>query len=494
MTKKDYKTLAADIIQMVGGEENIDSVIHCVTRLRFYLKDQSKADTEKIKALDGVMGVAEASGQYQVVVGPAVDDIYKELTAQLPAPDTDDQSKEEEFDSSNRNTFYGSIKNNFNKFIGLITASVMPVINILAAAGIIKGFLAVLTSFGLITETGSAYLVINAMTDAVFYFLPILVGFNAAKRLNGNPLLTAVIGGVIIHPSILEAANADAGIFTLGTFEFPFVAYTYSIFPMILAAWMIKKLEDWLKTWVSSYIQAIFIPIVVIGVVSSITIILTGPVLVGLSSGLANGLEIMLNVNAPIFGAVINGFYQILVVFGLHWGIIPVYVNDFATLGYSYLSAIVSMTIVGQGGAALAVAVKSKKAEIKEIGYAGAFSAFCGITEPAIYGINLRFRRPFICASIASAAGGFLTGLFGINMWSIIGSIIGLPSFIDPANGITANFWYAVFVTFFTLFLAFILTYIWGYNDKMTMDKKRSKPKNPAKADITEENPKTRLG
>ena len=485
MAKKDYKALAEDIIQLVGGEENIKSVIHCVTRLRFYLKDPSKADTEGMKALDGVMGVAEAGGQYQVVVGPAVDDIFKEVTVLLPVSNEDGPDAEAEFDASDKRTFYGSVKHNFNKFIGLITASVMPVINILAAAGIIKGLLAILTSFDLITDTGSAFLIINAMTDAVFYFLPILVGFNAAKRLEGNPLLTAVIGGVIIHPSILEAANVEANIFSLGTFDFPFIAYTYSIFPMILAAWMIKKLEDWLKTWVSSYIQAIFIPIVVIGVVSSITIILTGPVLVGLSSGLANGLEAMLNANAPIFGAVINAFYQILVVFGLHWGIIPVYVNDFATLGYSYLSAIVSMTIVGQGGAALAVAVKTKKTEIKEIGYAGAFSAFCGITEPAIYGINLRFRRPFVCASIASAAGGFLTGLFGINMWSIIGSVIGLPSFIDPEQGITANFWYAVFVTFFTLFLAFILTYLWGYNDKMVMEKKREKPKNPAKRDFS---------
>lgn len=486
MTKKDYATLAAEIIELVGGKENIDSVIHCVTRLRFYLKNPSRANTVKMEALDGIMGVAEASGQYQVVVGPAVDDIYKEVSARLPKAETDGSDRESDLGATGQATFYGSIKNNFNKFIGLITASVMPVINILAAAGIIKGLLAVLTSFDLITETSNVYLIISAMTDAVFYFLPILVGFNAAKRLNGNPLLTAVIGGVIIHPSILEAANADAGVFSIGTFEFPFVAYTYSIFPMILAAWMIKKLEDWLKTWVSSYIQSIFIPMVVIGVVSSITIIITGPVLVGLSSGLANGLETLLNVNAPVFGAVINGFYQILVVFGLHWGIIPVYVNDFATLGYSYLSAIVSMTIVGQGGAALAVAVKSKKTEIKEIGYAGAFSAFCGITEPAIYGINLRFRRPFICASIASAAGGLLTGLFGINMWSIIGSIIGLPSFIDPENGMTANFWYAVFVTFFTLFSAFILTYIWGYNDKMVMEKKREKPKNPAKANSSE--------
>lgn len=479
MKNKDYRGLAEKIIERIGGKENVENVIHCVTRLRFYLKDNTKAETEEIKKLDGVMGVAEASGQYQVVIGPAVDEVYKEVVSQLSLH-KDSETVSDKADGSEKG-FAKGIRNGFNRLIGVITGSVMPIINILAAAGIIKGLLAVLTTSNIISDTGTAYLIINAMADAVFYFLPILVGYNAAKQLNGNPILTAVIGGVIIYPTILEAAGSEMSIFTIGSFDFPFVEYTYSIFPMILAAWFVKVLENWLKSWVSSYIQAIFIPIVVIGIVGAATIIITGPVLVGFSTLLANGLETSLEFNAPIFGAVINGFYQILVVFGLHWGIIPVYVNDFATLGYSYLSAMVSMTIVGQAGAALGVAVKTKKADIKEVGYAGAFSAFCGITEPAIYGINLRFKRPFICASIASAIGGLLTGLFGINMWSIIGSIIGLPSFIDPDQGITSNFWYAVLVTFITLFAAFILTYIWGYNDNMEMEKKREKPTNPTK-------------
>lgn len=482
--KKDYHELSKQIIELIGGEDNIDNVIHCVTRLRFYIKDDTQPKTEKIKELDGVMGVVEAGGQYQVVVGPAVDDIYKEVAARLSISEDSSSDPEPVSALDEDSSVFGKMGRNFNRFIGIITGSVMPIISILAAAGIIKGLLAVLTTTNVVSETGTAYLIINAMADAVFYFLPVLIGFNAAKRLNGNPLLTAVIGGVIIHPTVLEAADNGSSIFSLGSFDFPFIAYTYSIFPMILAAWMVKKLENWLKSWVSTYIQAIFVPIVVIGVVSTITIIITGPVLVGFSSLLANGLETMLNMNAPIFGAVINAFYQLLVVFGLHWGIIPVYVNDFATLGYSYLSAIVSATIVGQAGASLGVAVKTKKADIKELGYAGAFSAFCGITEPAIYGINLRFRRPFICASIASAVGGFLTGLLGVNMWSIIGSIIGLPSFIDPELGITANFWYAVLVTAVTLLLAFGLTYVWGYNDNMEMEKRREKPKNPAKENV----------
>lgn len=482
--KEDYHTLAATIIKLVGGKENITNVIHCVTRLRFYLKDDTKANEEELTHLKGVLGVVNAGGQYQIVVGPAVEDIHKEIASQLSLSDDQSQETENTTSTSENRTYFEKLKYSGNQLIGIITGSVMPIINLLAASGIIKSLLAVLTASNLVSATGNAYLIISAMADAVFYFLPILIGFNAAKRLGGNPLLTAVIGGIIIHPTVIEAANSGLNILSIGTFNFPYVSYTYSIFPMILAAWLVNKLEIWLKSWVPTIIQALLVPILIIGIVASITFLITGPIITWLSFGLANGLQALLSLNAPIFGAVINGFYQILVIFGLHWGIIPIYVNDFATLGYSYLSAMVSMTIVAQGGAALAVAVKSKKLDLKELGYAGAVSAFCGITEPAIYGINLRFRRPFICASIASAVGGFLTGLFQVNMWSIIGSIIGLPSFIDPANGITANFWYAVLVTAITLFLAFALTYVWGYNDSMVMLEQRAKPKNPAKQTI----------
>lgn len=453
-------------------------MIHCVTHLRFYLKDEAVPQDEEMESLKDVMGVVRAGGQYQVIVGQTVDDIYKEVMAQLSLSEEDEGQA---LKNTEDLTAFEKMKHAGNELIGVITGSMMPIISILAASGIIKNILALLTTSHIIEATGTGYLMIDAMSDAVFFFLPILIGYNAAKRLDGNPILTAVVGGVIMYPSILEAADSGMNILTLGSLEFPFVSYTYSIFPMILAAWLIKKLEVWLKTWVPRVIQSIFIPIVVIGLVSTITFILTGPIITWLSLGMATGLESLLSWNASISAAVINGFYQILVVFGLHWGIIPIYVNDLATLGYSYFSAIVSMTIIAQGGAALAVAVKSKKPELKEIGYAGAISAFCGITEPAIYGINLRFRRPFICASIASAIGGFFTGLLRINMWSIIGSVIGLPSFIDLEHGVNANFWYAVLVTFGTLALAFIFTYIWGYNDSMTIQSKREKPKNPGK-------------
>lgn len=481
--KNDHQQLAKSILSLVGGEENVENVIHCITRLRFYLKDDSKADTDALEQLSGVMGVAKGNNQYQVIVGQAVDSIYEELMALLPNQNsTDDEIPKEGF--KDQKNFSDKIKFGFNEVIGIVTGAVMPIIHILAASGIIKSLLAIGTSSGLVTDSGNAYLIISAMADAVFYFLPILIGYNAAKRIGGNPVLTAVIGGVIMHPTILEAANNESIIMSFGSFHFPFVSYSYSIFPMIIAAWLVKVLEVRFKKWIPSYVRAIFVPMFVIGIVVAVTLLITGPVLTWISFALAEGLQILLRWNSAIFGGIIAGLYQILVIFGLHWGIIPIYVNDFALLGYSYLSAIVSFSIVGQAGSALAVAVKSKKPHIKELGYAGTISAFCGITEPAIYGINLRFRRPFIAASIGSAVGGFFTGLLEVNMWSIIGSIIGLPSYIDPVNGVNANFWYAVGITILTLAVSFLITYFWGYNDDMKMHERKEKPVNPGKVSV----------
>ena len=476
-----YNTLATAVIELVGGEENIEKVMHCVTRLRFNLKDRALADKSAIENLKGVMGVVESGGQFQVIIGQAVGDVYQEVLAQLSNTDHDVSEEPERILPAQKRNALDVVKNGFNQLLGVITGAVTPIINILAASGIIKSLLAVLTTSNLISTTGSLYLIINALADAAFFFLPIMIGFNAAKRLGGNPILTAVVGGVIIHPTVIEAANSGLTIITAGSINFPFVSYAYSIFPMIVAAWVVKESELWLKKRIPIYIQSLVTPLLVIGLASAVTFLITGPVITWLSQGLANGLQSLLSFNSQIFGAVIAGFYQILVVFGLHWGLIPLYVNDFATLGFSYLSAIVSIPAVAQGGAALAVAMKTKKANIKEIGYSSAISAFCSITEPAIYGINLRFRKPFICASIASAVGGFLIGVFRVNMWNIVGSIIGLPSFIDPENGITSNFWYAVLVTVITLALSFILTYFWGYHDDMKIHEKRQPAKRPGK-------------
>lgn len=473
-----YGDLAATIIENVGGKENVKNVIHCITRLRFYLNDKALANDDVIANLDGVIDVAQASGQYQVIIGPAVGDVFDEVTKQLGL-DPDAEVSIASTGPDNR-TFGQKVKDGTNALIGVITGSMAPVIGMLSASGIIKGMMSLMVSFHWITADSNFYMILNAMSDAVFYFLPVLIGFSAAKRMGGNAMLCAVIGGAIAYPSIIAAAGKGASIVTIAGMHFPFVSYTYSIFPMILGAFLATKLEKWLKQHVASYLQAIVVPMITIIVVTTITLLLTGPVITWLADGLANGIQALLSLNTAIFGAIIDGFYQVLVIFGLHWGIVPLFVNDFATLGHSYLFAIVSITMVGQGGAALAVAMKTKNASLRSLGFAAAISAFCGVTEPAIYGINLRYKKTFVAANIGSAVGGLIIGLLHVNMWSIAGSIIGLPSFINPA-GIDGSFWGALAATAAALVVAFVLTWVWGFNDNMIADKKRQKPVNPGK-------------
>ena len=289
-------------------------------------------------------------------------------------------------------TPWGHVKEAFNQLIGVITGAMSPIVGILAAGGILKGVLAMLTMpqlGALLSAKSEAYIVLSTMGDSVFYFLPMLVGFTAAKKLKCDPVLTAVIGGVLVHPSLV-ALNGKS-LLEIGSLNFPMVNYTYSIFPMILAAWLVAKLTKWVKGWLPGYLQIIFTPLIVIAVVSAITLYITGPAIIWLSNGLAFGIQFLLLKSGWLSGLLIGGFYQVLVIFGLHWGILPIIANDVAATGHSYLNAILSTTMIAQGAAVLAVAIKTRKTALKELSFASAISAFCGVTEPAIYGVNLKF-------------------------------------------------------------------------------------------------------
>lgn len=486
MAQKDYSQLAKDIVAGVGGKENINSLIHCITRLRFYLKDESLAQTEQIKALDGVIDVQKASDQYQVVIGNQVTAVYEAVIELIGSEFSDEEKTKQvvnETKAVENLSVWGRIKRGFSELIGVITAAMSPIIGALAASGILKGVLAILTmpQLGeLVSPKSTFYIVINAIGDSVFYFLPILVGYTAAKKLKGDPVLTAIVGGVLVHPTLV-ALNGKS-LLEIGSLNFPMVNYTYSIFPMILAAWLVAKLTKWVKSWLPGYLQIIFTPLIVVAVTSAITLYITGPAIIWLSKGLADVIQWLLLSSGWLSGLVIGGLYQVLVIFGLHWGILPLLANDIATTGHSYLNAILSTTMVAQGAAVLAVAIKTKKTDLKEISFGGAISAFCGVTEPAIYGVNLKFRKVFISGLLGSAAGGFVTGLLHGNMFGFAGSWIGFASFLDPKNpSDLSNLWIFIIASAVATIVPFIVTYIWGYNDKMVAGEGMAKPTNPAK-------------
>ncbi len=468
-----YDALAWDILHNIGGAENVKSVIHCITRVRFYLKDESKADDKVVSNLDGVIDVAHAAGQYQVVIGPAVEDVYDAVVRQIGEGKAGGETASDAEPVERPSGVGGWLKWGFSSLIGVITGSMMPVIGLLAASGVLKGILTILTHYELVDAESQTFTIINAMGDAVFYFLPIFVGFTAAKRLGADPIIVSIIGGILAYPTIAEIAKGEptgsiAGIATNAEFfgiPFPMASYTYSIFPMIVAAWLASKIEPWLKKVIPAVLRMIFVPLIEVFVVATLILVVLGPIIMWISTGIANGIQWVYDLSPSISGLIIGGFYQVLVIFGLHWAVIPLVASDIASQGHSYLNAIISATMVAQGGGVLAVFAKTKNEQMKGLSGSAAIAALCGITEPAMYGINLKYGRVFALASVGGAVGGFLTGLLNVNMWGFTGSLIGFFSFVNPETGFDnswTGFWIASLAA---LAVAFILVYLFGFKD-----------------------------
>lgn len=479
--KLSYDELATFIIKNVGDKDNINNLIHCITRLRFYLKDESKANDDILKNQRGILDVMHAGGQYQVVIGNEVTNVYDAVMKQLPglsdnpAPQTNNQD-----DGKN------PVSRAFSNLIGFITGSMSPVIGVIAASGIIKGLLALLTlpQLGaLLSVKSPVYVTVSAMADSAFFFLPVLVGFAAAKRLGSDPMIAAVIGGFLVYPQMITWGKSMTTMFSLGSWNFQFLNYSYSIFPMILAAWLAKECEQWLKKVLPSYLQMIFTPLITILVVSTITLVITGPIIQGAANGIAVFINWLVSASGWVGGLIIGAFYQLLVIFGLHWGVVPLVAQQIASTGQSSLNAIICATMVSQGAAVLAVAIKSKKADMKELGIAAAISAFCGVTEPAIYGINLRYKKVFASGCIGSAFGGLVTGLMHGTMYGFTGGLIGFSSFFNPAHPTQLNSFYTFLIaSAVSIIVSFIAVWVWGYNDNMTMGKKVAKKQRPGSA------------
>ncbi|USJ86519.1 glucose PTS transporter subunit IIA [Lactiplantibacillus pentosus] len=473
-----YAALATAIVTNVGGPGNVNSVIHCITRLRFYLKDEHRAQDAVIANLDGVIDVAKAGGQYQVVIGPAVNEVYDAVMAQLgPAfadttagtpTATATQAAGAPTETDAPTGWLPRLRHGVSQVIGVMTAAMIPVIGILAGSGILKGILAALTGFHVLTVTSGTYMVLNAVADATFYFLPVILGFTAAKKLGSDPIVLAIVGAILIYPSLMTAAgHATTAQITFFGVPTHLMSYAASVFPMIVAAWLGVSVERGLKRVIPLYLRSVFVPILEALILSVIVLVVIGPLITMISKGLASGILAIYNFSPALSGLAIGGLYQTMVIFGLHWGIIPIVINDIATNGHSYLNAILSITMVAQGGAVLAVFLKSKNKPLKEISLAAAISAFCGVTEPALYGVNLKYKRVFVVASIASGLGGLLTGLLHVNNYALSGSLIGFPAFITPGVGIGPNFYGYLISHYGTLLIATTLVYLFGFSDKM---------------------------
>lgn len=486
LDKNQYAKTARMVLKAVGGKENINQLIHCITRLRFYLKDESIPQDEAIRKIPGVIDVARAGGQYQVVIGQTVEDVFNEAIAQLGEGFSSESETQSKVSFKDQHGLWAKTKFGASNLIGTITGSMMPVVGLLAASGMLKGILTILTTWGGVSTSSQTYVIISAMGDATFYFLPVLVGFTAAQKLGSNPVVVAIIGAFLIYPSLVQiyaTGKFSSHILGMGInsnflgIPIHIPQYTYSIFPMIFAAWMAAKLEPWIKSWMPVVLRMIFTPLVEIFLVGMTVLIVVGPIITLISTGISNGLQALLHLSLPLSGLIIGGFYQVLVIFGLHWAVIPIISAQLSVPGgHSVLNGIVSVTMIAQGAGALAVYVKTRHNEnLKGLSASAAISAFCGITEPAMYGVNLKYGRVFITASIGAAIGGLVNGLLKVDMFGFTGSLIGFPSFASKTD--PNNFLYFWIVSAITIVAAFTLTYLFGYKEEDGLHAKQAPEK-----------------
>ncbi|MFA9456634.1 beta-glucoside-specific PTS transporter subunit IIABC [Halalkalibacter sp. AB-rgal2] len=461
-----YEQLAKDIIEKVGGKENVKSVVHCITRLRFKLKDESKADTEALKNMDGVVTVMKSGGQYQVVIGNHVPDVYKAVTEVGGFASQTQQEEDAEDEKA------GSL---FNRFIDIIASIFTPVLGVLAATGMIKGFNALFLATGLLTEEQGTYIILDIIGDSLFYFFPVFLGYTAIKKFGGSPFIGIAIGASLVYPAIegILASEPQYVLFAGTVFESPvhitflgipviLMSYATSVIPIILAAYFASKVEKFLRKIIPDVVKMFLVPFFTLLIVVPLTFIIIGPIATWASQLLGQATIFIYDLSPVIAGIFIGGLWQIVVIFGLHWGLVPIAINNLTTTGSDPVFAMMFATTFAQIGAVLGVYLKTTNQNLKTLSIPAFISGIFGVTEPAIYGVTLPKKKPFIFSCIAAGIGGAMIGFFGARGYMIGGlGIFQIPTFIGP-NGLDMTVWGPVLAAILAFVLSLVATYLFG--------------------------------
>ncbi len=448
---KNYSKMAVDIIREIGGEDNVASLAHCMTRLRFKVKDAEKVNLEALKKVEGVIQVVVASGQHQVVIGTDVGDVYDEIGKTTNINLSGDVEED------------GTEKKNFlNAAIDVISAIFLPFMSAFMAAGLLKGFLVVFTTVGWLDAAGTTYQILYSIADGVFNFLPIFLAYTAAKKFKADAFVSMGVAAALVYPSISTLYSAGEAVSFFGI-PVTLISYPCSVIPIIVAVFFQAKFEKLMKPVFPQVLRGIFVPLISLVVTALLTFMVIGPVTNIAATALANGIGFLLEVCPPVAGFVFGALYPIMLVFGLHWGLVPLVMNNFATLGADPIFAITMATNFALAGCAFGVFLKTKNRELKQTAASTGISAFvAGVTEPAIYGVVLKFKRPFIIVCLLDAIGGVFLATAGATQTALISAcVLTIPALVAMAGKIALA---AIGIGFFG---GIILTYLFGYNDKM---------------------------
>ncbi|MBM7689812.1 PTS beta-glucoside transporter subunit EIIBCA [Enterococcus ureilyticus] len=412
-----YQTFNEDIIRLVGGKENIQAVVHCMTRLRFTLNDRSKADTEGLKALDGVIDVVSNNVAYQVIIGTHVSEVHAELISMLGiAPSSDEETEVKEK------------KNPLKAAMDLLSETMTPVIEPIIASGLLAGFLSLFSITGLISADSPTYQLLDSIRSAVFFFLPILIAMSCAKRLKASPYLAVALAATLVSSSI----NDVAGLSIFGI-QLPQMVYANSFIPIILAVWFMGQLTVLLKKYVPKFLQYFLNPLLIMVICLPVTLLVFGPIGIWIGDGIGWFFEVLHNTfGSWIVVMLYAAFQPFLIMLGAGNFMMPLALNFVNKMGYDpiFLAA-ATISDLAVSGAMLGYFLRAKDSKQKQLFGTVSFSALMGVTEPAIYGAFIKYRRPFIAVMIGGGMGGLFAGLMNVKTYSIVWGLMGLPSYAD---------------------------------------------------------------
>lgn len=445
----DHAKTATAVVAGVGGESNITSLVHCATRLRFVLKDESKADATALRATPGVITTAQAGGQYQVVIGNDVPDVYAAIQA---------QTKLGGAGSDGGDT--GPRGNLFNRFIKMISAIFTPILWALAGTGLLKAFVAAAVTFGWLDATSTTYVILNALSDALINFLPMALAITAARYFKASEFTSFAIAGALVYPTI-TALNGAPDITFFGI-PVTMVSYVSSVIPVIIIVWLQSHAERVLLKVLPGAVRRFLTPMIVVLIAVPLVFLVIGPLSSLIGGGLAAGIGWVFETLPWLGGAIMGGLWQVFVIFGLHWGLVPLFQLEYQNTGQILLLGPVFAAVLAQAAAVAGVLVRSRNKNLRSLAAPATLSGFlAGITEPAIYGINLPLKRPFAFGVVGGALGGALIAMGGVfSKAFVVPSGLALPALLGNGNMVMLGIGLAV-----AILVPFLLTVLVGFAD-----------------------------
>lgn len=454
----NHRELSKEIIQLTGGQENITQAWHCITRLRFNVREQNKVQLEQIKALDNVLGAQFQNDQFQVVIGNQVAAVYEQI---------EDQMKQSSISKPETDAAHSK---GINAVLDTISGIFTPILPAIVGTGMLKGILALLVTLGAIQEKSGEYQVLSSIANAAFYFLPFLLALSSARKFKVNEYIALTLAGTLLYPTILNAylANQLEPIRFL-SLPVSIVNYTQSVIPIILGVWLLSYVHRWVDRFIPGPVKVIFTSMIVLVITVPILLIAIGPLGNYMGIYLEMGTSWLFAHSGPLTGIILGGFMPLIVMTGMHYAFFPGTLQNLSKLGYDVLLLPINLiTNMSQAGAVTAVFLKTKDKRMKSIALSSGISALLGITEPALYGVTLKLKKPFYASLIGGAAGGGFITAVGLKCFGFaVPGLLSLPLYIGP-NGGMSNFWYALIGIGISFSVSFVVTLLLKWDEPNT--------------------------